>query len=384
MIKAIGQNGLDFIASKYKELKTLISKKADKTEIITQEERKQLELDRKGYSTIILQELESKLKSSADYVLRYPKASHLVLFNFVQEVKDGKIKPPEGTQVPYVYSLQSWLLKDESNHMYVICDENMKPFTLDYLSKVSKTSQAQCLVYNAIVEGIDSYFSASRALTATTEYFVKQEDGKTLSSNDYTNADKAKIQTIPTVVDNLTTGDATKALSASQGKILQDNKADKSNISRCKTKGYNTSNTWQSLGTERDLEDWIGDFDKRTRELKNNKGLTGDKSEIEQEIIKNSRDPNSGGFVLAKWGRIVSVTGFFDTSSGSTSMSADIPVKFSPLDGCEFLCDQGTIGFNVYRDSSGRVNRCEAVVNADSNRHYKTVRWNVVFFSASA
>lgn len=70
------------------------------------------------------------------------------------------------------------------------------------------------------------------------------------------------------VVDNLTTADSTKALSASQGKILQDNKADKSNISRCKTQGFNTSRTWQSLSTERDLEDWIGDFDKRTRELK--------------------------------------------------------------------------------------------------------------------
>lgn len=37
-------------------------------------------------------------------------------------------------------------------------------------------------------------------------------------------------------------------------------------ISRSKTKGYNTSNTWQSISTNRDLEDWIGDFDKRTRE----------------------------------------------------------------------------------------------------------------------
>lgn len=39
-------------------------------------------------------------------------------------------------------------------------------------------------------------------------------------------------------------------------------------ISRAKTKGYNTSDTWASLATSRDLEDWIGDFDKRTRENK--------------------------------------------------------------------------------------------------------------------
>ena len=41
-------------------------------------------------------------------------------------------------------------------------------------------------------------------------------------------------------------------------------------ISRAKTDGYNTSNVWQSISSTRDLEDWIGDFDKRTRELKDN------------------------------------------------------------------------------------------------------------------
>lgn len=384
MIKAIGQNGLNFIASKYKELKTLISKKADKTEIITQEERKQLEFARKDYLNMELKDFDSRLKLASDYVVKYPKLNRFAIFGFVREVQNGTLTPPSGSHNQYTYVCQSWLLNNDTFKSSAILDLDMKPMALEKISNAQDSDKIRCLVPISLMRVIDAYFANSQALKATTEYFVKQEDGKTLSSNDYTNADKAKIQTIPTVVDNLTTGDATKALSASQGKILQDNKADKSNISRCKTKGYNTSNTWQSLGTERDLEDWIGDFDKRTRELKNNKGLTGDKSEIEQEIIKNSRDPNSGGFVLAKWGRIVSVTGFFDTSSGSTSMSADIPVKFSPLDGCEFLCDQGTIGFNVYRDSSGRVNRCEAIVNADSNRHYKTVRWNVVFFSASA
>lgn len=384
MIKAIGQNGLDFIANKYKELKSLISNKADKTEIITKEERYQLEVARKQFVAMEIENFEAKLKAGSDTILKYPNGSSINMFNFIDDVQSGKIKPPEGIQLPYTYSFQQWYLNNDSFKPYALCDTNMKTLSLEQISAVKKNDGTMCLVNKNIMDGIDSYFSASKALVTTNEYFVKQEDGKVLSSNDYTNADKAKIQTIPTVADNLTTDDATKALSAKQGKALQDNKADKSNIGRCKTKGYNTSNTWQLLGTERDLEDWIGDFDKRTRELKNNKGLTGDKSEMEQKIIENPRDRNSGGFVLAKWGRIVSVTGFFDTSSGSTSMSADIPVKFSPLDGCEFLCDQGTVGFNVYRDSSGRVNRCEAIVNADSNRRYKTVRWNVVFFSASA
>lgn len=41
-------------------------------------------------------------------------------------------------------------------------------------------------------------------------------------------------------------------------------------ISRAKTGGHNASYVWQSISSTRDLENWIGDFDKRTRELRDN------------------------------------------------------------------------------------------------------------------
>ena len=40
------------------------------------------------------------------------------------------------------------------------------------------------------------------------------------------------------------------------------------NISRGRTRGYNTSSVWVDLSSTRDLEDWIGDLCKRTVELK--------------------------------------------------------------------------------------------------------------------
>ena len=39
-------------------------------------------------------------------------------------------------------------------------------------------------------------------------------------------------------------------------------------VSRAKTKGYSSAGSWSSVGSSRDVEDWIGDFDKRTRENK--------------------------------------------------------------------------------------------------------------------
>lgn len=137
------------------------------------------------------------------------------------------------------------------------------------------------------------------------------------------------------VVDNLTTSDGTKALSAKQGKTLNDSlsgKADKSNIGRCKTKGYSSASSWSSVSSSRDLEDWIGDFDKRTRELKSNKGLTGDRSEISQEVIPCSSSRNCD-LVAKKWGRYVELSFYFNYDSdrsAATSWEFMIPEKFMP------------------------------------------------------
>lgn len=134
------------------------------------------------------------------------------------------------------------------------------------------------------------------------------------------------------IVDNLTTDDATKALSAKQGKVLQDNKANKSDISRCKTKGYSSASSWSDVSSSRDLEDWIGDLDYRTRELKSNKGLTGASSEFKQQSIEcnNARDCK---LKAVKWGRIVQLGFYYVYNSNSSTTSSweyTIPKEFIP------------------------------------------------------
>ncbi len=63
--------------------------------------------------------------------------------------------------------------------------------------------------------------------------FVQKEEGKGLSSNDYTTAEKNKLTGIETnankttVTDNLTSTSAVNALSANMGKKLNDEKVDK-------------------------------------------------------------------------------------------------------------------------------------------------------------
>lgn len=229
MIKTLGQNGLNFIASKYKELKSLLNTKADKSEIKT-------------------------------------KLSELT---------------------------------EDSTHRTVTDTEKST-----WNNKVDKIA------------------------------------GKGLSTNDYDNTAKSKVDAIPTnpkytdtvtsVVNNLTTADATKALSANQGKVLQDNKADKSNISRCKTRGWNTISVWQPVENTRDLEDWIGDFDKRTRELKSG----GEIQTFDQEINEGSGRGYIWGY---KVGKIVTVAGSFRLGSDDAYnnkglvFSHTLPNEFRPV-----------------------------------------------------
>lgn len=215
-MKALGQSGLDFIAGKYKELKELVGKKADKSEIKT-------------------------------------KLSELT---------------------------------GDSTHRTVTDTEKT-----NWNNKVDKVG------------------------------------GKGLSTNDYDNTARALVEAIPTnpkytdtiteVVDNLTTSDSTKALSAKQGKTLNDSlsgKADKSDISRCKTNGYSSASSWSSVSSKRDLEDWIGDFDKRTRELKG--------GSVESYDLTNK-------VTAYKFGRVVCL--YFYNINTSDVQDVSLPSRFRPI-----------------------------------------------------
>ena len=152
-------------------------------------------------------------------------------------------------------------------------------------------------VYDAgdeeLIPSLKALSELGKSLRREVDRKVYKVSGKGLSANDYTDSDKAKVDAIPA---NPKYTDTTYDLSKY---------AEKSNISRCKTKGYGSASSWSSVSTERDLEDWIGDFDKRTRELKNSgKGLTGDSSEFKVQQIE-CNNTNNVKLMAVRWGRII-------------------------------------------------------------------------------
>lgn len=171
---------------------------------------------------------------------------------------------------------------------------------------------------------------------------VDKVQGKGLSTNDYDSTAKSKVDAIPT---NPKYTDTTYDLSKY---------AEKSDISRCKTDGYNTSTVWGDISSTRDLEDWIGDFDKRTRELRNNKGLTGDKSEFQTDLITSQEDSNCK-LLAVKWGRIVQLSFYYTYDQNRTpytSWTFIIPKNFMPSVGHAGVISHGAYEILPNRDES--------------------------------
>lgn len=142
---------------------------------------------------------------------------------------------------------------------------------------------------------------------------VDKVDGKGLSTNDYDATAKAKVDGIPA---NPKYTDTTYDLSKY---------AEKADISRCKARGWNTTSIWQSVENIRDLEDWIGDFDKRTRELKSGgvefKVLTA----YNRYIQKMANE-----WMLLKIGNYVIASYMGNQGMSDFTYNVDIPAGFRP------------------------------------------------------
>lgn len=131
---------------------------------------------------------------------------------------------------------------------------------------------------------------------------VDKVTGKGLSTNDYTDTDKQAVGSVDSKIATINqtlgtkasksdiktklsemTDDSTHRLVTDSEKSTWNNKLSSvsgQDVSRSKTKGYGSASSWQSVSNSRDLEDWIGDFDKRTRENQSNISSKVSKSDL--------------------------------------------------------------------------------------------------------
>lgn len=162
---------------------------------------------------------------------------------------------------------------------------------------------------------------------------VDKVDGKGLSSNDFTNKDKAQIEAHEAKIDDF--NQYTQEINAKAEQALANNaeldnkKADRTEIktklsemtddsthrtvtdsekstwngklstlygqeiSGAKAIGYGGASSWQAITNMRAIDDWIGDFDKRTRENRSNMAKKSDIVDFKRCIVLTQTEYNN-------------------------------------------------------------------------------------------
>lgn len=198
-----------------------------------------------------------------------------------------------------------------------LCRIDAEPFLKDgMVSNVTYSSGTLTISFNTdsgkqdITLSIGDVFSLS-------DYYTKSEVN-------------ALIPTVPTIADNLTTDDATKVLSAKQGKVLQDNKAEKSELSITAVTGHSDKKNIQlKSGTSQEVliahQDISGKADKSSTVTDVSYDTTNKK--LQKTINGSTSDVVTAATIVTDGGGITDVSDKADVSTTVTNVSYDTSSK---------------------------------------------------------
>lgn len=182
-------------------------KYAEKKDIITPSERKYVQLSNDGFDLIEYTEAETLL---SEYVLLICKeiAQHVyynsgTVFDALTELSidnNGDVekikKDKRYTDAGFVGLLQKDLL-DSPQHLIKAQDGHT--LTVDEIAVFWKQKKDGIFLWmrKEMIATLQSCYSENMSLNMVSKQFVKQEKGKGLSTNDYTDTDKLKVSAIP-------------------------------------------------------------------------------------------------------------------------------------------------------------------------------------------
>lgn len=237
-MKILDETGLNFIATKFKELRDSLSNKVDKA-------------TGKDLST---NDYTNEAKAKVDAIPKDPKYT-----DTVQDLS-GYLKKSD------VFDNKTFN-GDEAKLRNIPFSAKQGVWLWDRLDRVAPNGELDLsrMVTNISIQDREPYPNNKlRGLLlsgALDELFLR-----TIKLNER----KANKTELKTKLSEMT-DDATHRLVTDTEKTAWNNKLDSvsgKDVSRAKTKGYSSASAWSDVSSSRDVEDWIGDFDKRTRENK--------------------------------------------------------------------------------------------------------------------
>lgn len=207
--------------AKKSEVPTSLSqlKEDDKHQLVTNEEKRISALIGSNHVSLSVYDFETLLFNLYYLMLEFPNLEMAPFFDFVlgwipkdkELAKD--VKNVEGYNKfclsgLFQKEMQEGTQKHEAFKDFLILKYSGEPFTPEelgeLLSNPSTDNEYRCWVYKGVYDELSSKYISKWTFDFSKGYFVEQQKDKHLSSNDYTNEDKAKVNNIPTSLSQLT------------------------------------------------------------------------------------------------------------------------------------------------------------------------------------
>lgn len=203
-------------------------KYAIKKDIITPQERKQLQLHNEGYIQSFVEDISSLLYCLFINTAFFLREKRNGFFSFIDDLvfnADGTVK--DKTELDKITKLE--LVKKYQQHAIsktygVIIDKDSNNIGVDKLTDMS----LKVYIPSHVFDVLWSEYDANQSMGFAFRSFVAKEKGKSLSTNDYTDEEKLKVGRIP---NNPKYTDTIPDLSEYATKSELNKKIDKSSIS---------------------------------------------------------------------------------------------------------------------------------------------------------
>ena len=172
-------------------------KYAIKKDIITPQERKQLQLHNEGYIQSSVEDISSLLYClfiNTAFLLQEKKGG---FFSFIDELvfkEDGSVKDNvELDKITKLELVKAYQQNAISQSYGIMIDKNSNNISIEKLTDSNLSVYIPSHVFNVLW----SEYDVNQTVGLMSMTFVAKEKGKSLSTNDYTNEDKQKVNNIP-------------------------------------------------------------------------------------------------------------------------------------------------------------------------------------------
>lgn len=179
------------------------NKYAEKKDIITDDERRYIKLVNEGYTLMLVGDLEVLFHSLLILICENPSMTVASLLDFIKQwasESDFDEKKVVNSERYKKYGfVGAWQQEQSKNESLLVRHVDGHVLSVEEISSLRKQEEGMVYIWacKPLIDELESKYITLNMLQLGELKFVKKDGAKSLSTNDYANIDKAKVDAIP-------------------------------------------------------------------------------------------------------------------------------------------------------------------------------------------